>query len=137
MPLSVEVEQEEDGRWLAEVPAVPGAMAYGGTRIEAADRAEALALLVLADRPGHGVQFEREVAMATDFTGTTTEKVDKVVGALVELRTTVRLCLGAVGLGLPLIIGLLTFLVAQSFSTAAKVDRLSDRLDRIERPGKP
>lgn len=70
--------------------------------------------------------------MATDFVGTNTEKVDKVVGAVVELRTTVRLCLAAVGMGLPLIIGLLTFLVVQSFSTAAKVDRLADRLDRVE-----
>jgi len=77
------------------------------------------------------------MAMATDFAGTNTEKVDKVVGAVVELRTTVRLCLAAVGLGLPLIIGLLTFLVVQSFSTAAKVDRLADRLDRMERVGKP
>ena len=70
--------------------------------------------------------------MATDFTGTNTEKVDKVVGAVVELRTTVRLCLAAVGLGLLLIIGLLTFLVVQSFSTAAKVDRLGERIDRME-----
>ena len=46
----VEVEQEEDGRWLAEVPAVPGALAYGTTRAEAVGRAEALALRVLADR---------------------------------------------------------------------------------------
>lgn len=76
--------------------------------------------------------------MATDFAGTNTERIDKVVGAVIELRTTVRLCLAAVGVGLPLIIGLLTFLVAQSFSTAAKVDRLSDRIDRLEtRPAKP
>jgi hypothetical protein len=77
------------------------------------------------------------MAMAIDFAGTNSEKVDKVIGAVVELRTTIRLCLAAVGLGPPLIIGLLTFLVVQSFSTAAKVDRLSDRLDRIEHVGKP
>jgi hypothetical protein len=70
--------------------------------------------------------------MATDFSGTNTEKVDKVIGAVVELRTTVRLCLAAVGIGLPLIIALLSFLVLQSFSTSAKVDRLSDRIDRVE-----
>lgn len=75
--------------------------------------------------------------MATDFVGTNSEKVDRVIGAVVELRTTVRLCLAAVGLGMPLIIGLLTFLVVQSFSTAAKVDRLGDRLDRMEHVGKP
>ena len=81
--------------------------------------------------------MRRMMAIVTDFTGTNTEKVDKMIGAVVELRTTVRLCLAAVGLGLPLIIGLLTFLVVQSFSTAAKVDRLSDRIDRMERVGKP
>ena len=70
--------------------------------------------------------------MATDFVGTNTEKVDKLVGSLIELRTTVRLCLAAVGLGVPLAVGLLTFLVVQSFGTAAKVDRLGDRIDRVE-----
>jgi hypothetical protein len=70
--------------------------------------------------------------MATDFSGTNTERIDKVVTVLVELRTTVRLCLAAVGVGMPLVIGLLAFLVLQSFSTSAKVDRVSDRLDRME-----
>ncbi len=54
MLLSVEIEQEEDGRWIAEVPAVPGALAYGATRAEAVGRAEALALRALADRLEHG-----------------------------------------------------------------------------------
>jgi hypothetical protein len=70
--------------------------------------------------------------MVTDFTGTNTEKVDKLIASIIELRTTVRLCLAAVGIGVPLMIGLLTFLVAQSFSTAAKVDRVGDRIDRLE-----
>jgi predicted RNase H-like HicB family nuclease len=50
MPLTVEVEQEVDGRWLAEVPELPGVLTYGQTRAEAVGRAEALALRVLADR---------------------------------------------------------------------------------------
>jgi predicted RNase H-like HicB family nuclease len=54
MSLSVEVEREEDGRWLAEVPELPGVMAYGPTRPEAIARAQALALRVLADRLEHG-----------------------------------------------------------------------------------
>ena len=54
MPLTVEVEQEEDGRWLAEVPELPGVLAYGQTRQEAIDRAQALSLRVLADRLDHG-----------------------------------------------------------------------------------
>ena len=54
MPLQVEVEQEEDGRWLAEIPDLPGVMVYGQTRKEAIDQVEALALRVLADRLEHG-----------------------------------------------------------------------------------
>ncbi|HXG09786.1 MAG TPA: type II toxin-antitoxin system HicB family antitoxin, partial [Gemmataceae bacterium] len=54
MPLTVEVEQEDDGRWLAEVPELPGVLAYGQNRREAIDRVQALALRVLADRLEHG-----------------------------------------------------------------------------------
>ena len=54
MNLIVEVEQEEDGRWLAEVPELPGVMAYGHSREEAIAHAQALALRVLADRLEHG-----------------------------------------------------------------------------------
>jgi predicted RNase H-like HicB family nuclease len=50
LPLTVEVEQEVNGRWLAEVPALPGVLSYGATRVEAVSRAEALALRALADR---------------------------------------------------------------------------------------
>jgi predicted RNase H-like HicB family nuclease len=52
--LIVETEQEEDGRWLAEVVGVSGVMAYGKTRSEALAKTEALALRVLADRLEHG-----------------------------------------------------------------------------------
>ena len=54
MPLTIEVEQEEDGRWLAEVTALPGVLAYGATRDEAIGRVQALSLRVLADRLDHG-----------------------------------------------------------------------------------
>lgn len=50
MNFAVEIEQEEDGRWIAEVPQIPGAVAYGSTREEAVARVEALALRVLAER---------------------------------------------------------------------------------------
>lgn len=52
--LRIEIEREEDGRWLAEVPALPGVMAYGATEAEARTRTEALALHVIADRLEHG-----------------------------------------------------------------------------------
>ena len=48
--LLVEVEQEQDDRWIAEVSALSGVLAYGVTRDEAIKRAEALALRVIADR---------------------------------------------------------------------------------------
>jgi predicted RNase H-like HicB family nuclease len=53
-PLRVELEQESDGRWLAEVVELPGVLAYGATRDEALAKAEALALRVIADRLEHG-----------------------------------------------------------------------------------
>jgi predicted RNase H-like HicB family nuclease len=52
--LKVETEREEDGRWIAEVPDLPGALAYGATRKEAVARAEALALRALAERLENG-----------------------------------------------------------------------------------
>lgn len=50
----VEVEQETDGRWIAEVPELPGVLAYGTSREEAVTRAQASALRVLAERLEHG-----------------------------------------------------------------------------------
>ena len=48
--LQIEIEREEDGRWIAEIPAVPGAIAYGADKREAVRRAKAIALGVLSDR---------------------------------------------------------------------------------------
>lgn len=53
----IEIEQEEDGRWLAEVSDLPGVMAYGQTREEAVRKAQSLSLHVLADRLEHGEAF--------------------------------------------------------------------------------
>jgi predicted RNase H-like HicB family nuclease len=52
--LTLEFEQEADGRWIGEVPEIPGVMAYGSSRAEAEARVKALALRVLADRIEHG-----------------------------------------------------------------------------------
>ncbi|WP_375595446.1 type II toxin-antitoxin system HicB family antitoxin [Algihabitans albus] len=52
--LTIEIDQELDGRFIAEVPALPGVMAYGTTRDEAVAKVEALALRTLADRLEHG-----------------------------------------------------------------------------------
>ena len=52
--MRIEIEQEEDSRWLSEIPDLPGVMVYGPTREEAVARVKALALRVLADRLEHG-----------------------------------------------------------------------------------
>ena len=54
MNFSIEYEQEEDGRWLAEAPQLPGVLAYGKTPDEAMAKAETLALRVLAEQLEHG-----------------------------------------------------------------------------------
>jgi predicted RNase H-like HicB family nuclease len=48
--VKVELDRESDGRWIAEVPALPGVLAYAETESEARAKAEALALRVIADR---------------------------------------------------------------------------------------
>lgn len=52
--LTIELEREEDGRWIAAVPSMPGVLAYGRTDAEAFAAAEVLALRVLADQLEHG-----------------------------------------------------------------------------------
>jgi predicted RNase H-like HicB family nuclease len=52
--MRIEIELEEDGRWIAEVPELSGVMVYGQTREEALMKVEALALRVIADRLDHG-----------------------------------------------------------------------------------
>ena len=55
--MKIEIEKEDDGRWIAEVLELPGVMAYGNSRNEAISKAEALALRVLADRLEHGEEI--------------------------------------------------------------------------------
>ena len=52
--MKIEIEREDDGRWIAEVPELSGVMIYGGTREEAIARVQSLALRVIADRLDHG-----------------------------------------------------------------------------------
>ena len=54
MTFAIEIEREDGGRWIAEIPQIPGAMVYGRTREEAMSRVKALALSVLAKRIEHG-----------------------------------------------------------------------------------
>jgi predicted RNase H-like HicB family nuclease len=54
MQLAIELEREDDGRWVAEVPALSGVLAYGDSRDQAVAMVQALALRVLAERLEHG-----------------------------------------------------------------------------------
>lgn len=54
MKLLIETEQEADGRWIAEIQALPGTIAYGDSRERAISNAEALAFRVLAERLENG-----------------------------------------------------------------------------------
>ena len=63
MRYRIETEQEEDGRWIADVVDLPGAMAYGATQDEAIARCQALALRILADRIEHGEMAPGEVGL--------------------------------------------------------------------------
>jgi predicted RNase H-like HicB family nuclease len=57
--LKVEFDRETDGRWIANIPALPGVMVYGRTRKQALTAVEALALRVIADRIEHGEAVPR------------------------------------------------------------------------------
>ena len=53
MTLTIELDREADGRWLAEVPTLPGVLCYGQDRDEAVAKVQALALRVIAERLEH------------------------------------------------------------------------------------
>lgn len=52
--MKIEIDRERDGRWIAEVPDLPGVMAYGQSRQDAILKAQVLALRVIADRLDNG-----------------------------------------------------------------------------------
>ena len=63
MQFTLEIEQEPDGRWLAEVVHLPGALAYGDSAAEAMAKAEALALRALAEQLEHGEAMPRDISI--------------------------------------------------------------------------
>ena len=60
--LRIETEREEDGRWIAEVPTLPGVVTYGATQSQAHAKVKALALRVIADRLENGEPLPQEIA---------------------------------------------------------------------------
>ena len=64
LKFTIEHEREDDGRWLAEVPELPGVLAYGATADEAMANAEILALRVLAERLEHNETGPQPISIA-------------------------------------------------------------------------
>lgn len=64
----IDLEQEDDGRWLGEITELPGVMAYGSTKGTALAAVQALALRVLADRLEHGEAVPEQL-MNVSFVG--------------------------------------------------------------------
>ncbi len=61
-PLTIELDREDDGRWIAEIPALPGVMVYAESKEEALRQVEALALRVMADRLESRVSIPAQAA---------------------------------------------------------------------------
>ena len=83
MKLRIECEQEEDGRWIAEIVELPGVLAYGLTRDEAVFRVQALGLRVLADRIEHGEADRELISFQSGITGDCTVHI---AGERVDMR---------------------------------------------------
>lgn len=66
MRFTIELDREQDGRWIAEVVDLPGVLAYGKTREQALASAEALALRVMADRLEHGEAAPDQLSVSFD-----------------------------------------------------------------------
>ena len=64
MHFTIEHEKEKDGRWLAEIPELPGVLAYGATAQEAMGKAQALAFRVLAERLEHDETGPQSISIA-------------------------------------------------------------------------
>jgi predicted RNase H-like HicB family nuclease len=63
MEFEIVFDREEDGRWIAEIEALPGVLTYGATKLEAQSKVEALALRVIADR----IESEKSIAGMVRF----------------------------------------------------------------------
>lgn len=61
MNLAIELEQEEDGRWIAEIGELDGVLVYGATKEEAVTKVKTLALRVVADRLENGESLPQQI----------------------------------------------------------------------------
>jgi predicted RNase H-like HicB family nuclease len=80
----IEFDQEEDGRWIAEIGELPGVMAYGATKDEAEAAVEALALRVIADRIESEKVGHRIISFAPGVSKWPSSKANRVYRALLH-----------------------------------------------------
>jgi len=85
--LKIELEREEDGRWIGEIPALPGVMAYGVTRAHALTAVQALALRVLADR------LENKRVLCRRVSQWSATQATRVLAALLRIGWRIKLSL--------------------------------------------
>ena len=64
---TIDIEQETDGRWIADVQELPGVLVYGATKEDAVAKAEALALRVVADQLDTGEKKQQLTSIAFSF----------------------------------------------------------------------
>lgn len=64
LTLAIEIERENEGRWIADIPELPGVLVYGSSPADAVARVEALALRVLADEIEHGERSPNQLAVS-------------------------------------------------------------------------
>ena len=64
MQFNIEIDREDDGRWIAEVPDLPGVMVYGRDKADAVAKVQALALRVLAERLEHGEEVPEPLSVS-------------------------------------------------------------------------
>ena len=69
MNLTIELDREKDGRWIAEALELPGVMCYGRTRDEAVSNVERLAIEVIADRIAHGELPSSSLGVSSTISG--------------------------------------------------------------------
>lgn len=67
MNFTIECEEEADGRWIAEVPQLPGVLCYGTTAEDAMAKAEVLALRAMAERLEHSESRPVEINISLPF----------------------------------------------------------------------
>lgn len=71
--------------------------------------------------------------MPDDYTGTNTEKIQQLILDVTTLIASLQIASWVIGISVPVLVGLGVFLVAKTYENSAKLDRIADQVDRMER----